>query len=175
MAARPKPPVFLARTSYRQRRLRDAARLLPVLGATLWMLPLLWPRASLTNADMAQSTSTAMIYIFGVWTALILASLVLARVLRPDDDSGTPQAGAPGSDAPRTGQGGSGGAAGTGGAGGAGPGAGGAAGTGDGTGAGAARQGSGTGAGRDAGRDPAPNPGRDAGRNPGRTAGAEGD
>jgi len=88
LAARPKPPVFLARTSYRQRRLRDAARLLPVLGGTLWMIPLLWPRASLTDTNTAQSTSTAVIYIFGVWAALILASFVLSRVLRPDQDSG---------------------------------------------------------------------------------------
>lgn len=89
MAARPKPPVFLARTSYRQRRLRDAARLLPVLGATLWMIPLLWPRASLTDTNTAQSTSTAVIYIFGIWAALILASFVLSQVLRPDQDSGS--------------------------------------------------------------------------------------
>lgn len=35
-------PLFLARADYRRRRLRDAARLLPVVGALLMLLPLLW-------------------------------------------------------------------------------------------------------------------------------------
>ncbi|WP_296423992.1 hypothetical protein [Yoonia sp.] len=77
----PKSPVFLERASYRQRRLRDAARLLPVLGAILWMIPLLWSRdqpAASTNAD-------ALLYTFGVWVALIVLSAVLSRGLRPDD------------------------------------------------------------------------------------------
>ena len=45
MARPAKPPVFLARASYRQRRLRDAARLLPMVAGVLMMLPLLWSRS----------------------------------------------------------------------------------------------------------------------------------
>ncbi len=42
---KPKRPLFLARAPYRRRRLRDAARLLPVVGGFLLLLPLLTLRA----------------------------------------------------------------------------------------------------------------------------------
>jgi hypothetical protein len=80
----PKPPLFLARASYRQRRLRDAARLLPVIAGILWMIPLLWPRGQVAGAGAAQSTSGAIIYFFGVWVLLILCAAFLARRVRPD-------------------------------------------------------------------------------------------
>jgi hypothetical protein len=35
-------PVFLARRTYRQRRLADAARMLPLAAGVLMALPLLW-------------------------------------------------------------------------------------------------------------------------------------
>ena len=72
-------PLFLARGSYRQRRLADAARVLPILGGVLLMLPLLWPRS---GADVPP-TSSAMYYVFGCWSLLVVASLVLARWLDP--------------------------------------------------------------------------------------------
>ena len=85
-------PLFLARGTYRQRRLRDAARLLPVVGALLWMIPVLWPR----GAD-GQLVSVALIYIFGVWAGLIGLAFVLSRLLREDEDTPIPEqpAGAP--------------------------------------------------------------------------------
>ncbi len=73
-------PVFLARASYRQRRLRDAIRALPVLGGVLCLIPLLWPHA---GAE-AQRTSSAIIYLFVVWTLLIVLAAVLSRLVRPD-------------------------------------------------------------------------------------------
>jgi hypothetical protein len=79
-------PLFLARGTYRQRRLRDAARLLPVMGALLWMIPLLWPR----GAD-GQLVSLALLYIFGVWAGLIALTLILSRALRTDDDIPGPE------------------------------------------------------------------------------------
>lgn len=78
-------PVFVDRASYRQRRLRDGLRLLPVLGAVLWFVPLLWPRGEATT------TSFALTYIFGTWTALILLAFLLARVLRPDAQESRPE------------------------------------------------------------------------------------
>ncbi|WP_196222710.1 hypothetical protein [Pseudooceanicola algae] len=68
----PRPgPVFLARRSYRQRRLGDAARLLPVLGIIFLVgVPLLWPQ----GAAAGLPTSRAIIYIFGVWALLALAT-----------------------------------------------------------------------------------------------------
>lgn len=72
-------PLFLGRVSYRQRRLADAARLLPMIGGVLLMLPLIWPR----EGDDVPVTSAAMIYVFGVWMVLVVAALLLARSLDP--------------------------------------------------------------------------------------------
>lgn len=76
-------PIFLERRSYRQRRLMDAARLLPVLGALLWMVPLLWPRSAsdATTHQAAVSTSSAILYMFGVWIFLALMALFLSLML----------------------------------------------------------------------------------------------
>lgn len=69
-----KSATFLDRNSYRQRRFRDLARVLPFLGAVLAAMPLLWPR---TGADAAQ-TSSALIYLFVVWVSLIVMARALA-------------------------------------------------------------------------------------------------
>ena len=76
-------PLFLERRSYRQRRLMDAARLLPLLGALLWMVPLLWPRSQPGQVpDAAEvSTSSAILYMFAVWIFLALAALFLSVML----------------------------------------------------------------------------------------------
>ena len=61
----------------------DAARLLPLLGAFLWALPLLWQ----TGEDGAR-TSSAMLFIFGVWIFLALSALVLSlRMEREPDEA----------------------------------------------------------------------------------------
>lgn len=78
--ARPKPQVFLARASYRRRRLRDAARLLPVVGVLLLLLPMLWvPEAEL------RLTSGDVLYFFGVWLILIGAAAGFAPGLAKGD------------------------------------------------------------------------------------------
>lgn len=77
---RPKRPLFLARAPYRRRRLRDAARLLPVFGAFLLLLPLLWTpdsRMSLRSSDV--------IYFFSVWLVLIGLAAAFAPGLRGGD------------------------------------------------------------------------------------------
>jgi len=75
-------PLFLERRSYRQRRLMDAARLLPVVGALLWLVPLLWPQSGADPAAHAgTSTSAAILYIFGVWTFLALAALLVSLLV----------------------------------------------------------------------------------------------
>ncbi|SDD10875.1 hypothetical protein [Ruegeria marina] len=80
------PPVFLERQSYRRRRLMDAARLLPILGAALFAVPLLWPNAGEGGVRM----SVAITYVFGVWAALILISAgfgIAARMVQPGDQA----------------------------------------------------------------------------------------
>jgi len=77
----PDGPLFLERQSYRQRRLMDAVRLLPVLGLMLWMVPLAWPLAQ-SGGEGAQDPvpmSVALKYLFGVWGALVLTSWLLWR------------------------------------------------------------------------------------------------
>lgn len=78
--ARPGSPLFLARASYRRRRLRDAARLLPILGIFLLLLPILWMpdgRIKLNAADI--------IYFFVVWLGLIVAAALFSRKLTVGD------------------------------------------------------------------------------------------
>ena len=74
-------PRFLERRSYRQRRLMDAARLLPLLGVVLWLIPLLWPQRDPAGEAAAVSTSNAILYIFGVWILLALIALFLSLML----------------------------------------------------------------------------------------------
>ncbi|SMX38127.1 hypothetical protein [Octadecabacter ascidiaceicola] len=74
---------FLERSSYRQRRIRDGARLLPIVALVLMILPLMWPR----NSPEQNQTSDGIIYIFGLWIFLVFVSLFLSRVLRFSDPS----------------------------------------------------------------------------------------
>ncbi|MBY5972991.1 hypothetical protein KUV28_11565 [Ferrimonas balearica] len=82
MSPPPVRPVFLERQSYRQRRLIDAARLLPILGVLLLAVPLLWPEGNEFelgegSAGQGLPVSRAMIYIFSVWAGLAIASALL--------------------------------------------------------------------------------------------------
>lgn len=81
--SRPPEPVFLERQSYRRRRLSDAARLMPVVGLVLLILPLLW-------ADRA-TTSGGILYIFSVWAILIGATRLISRRLSDFDPFGEPR------------------------------------------------------------------------------------
>ncbi len=73
-------PTFLARDSYRKRRLEDSARLVPIAGLILLLMPLLWAARS--------GTSGALIYIFSVWALLILVVGLLSRALMSGEGKG---------------------------------------------------------------------------------------
>lgn len=86
-------PLFVAREAYRRRRMIDAAGLLPILGALLFVLPLLWVGAG----GGAPRTSHVMLYLFAVWGGLVVLSALVTRSLgagsaEPAEDHG---AGAP--------------------------------------------------------------------------------
>lgn len=85
----PATPVFLERQSYRQRRLIDIVRLLPIFGVLLWLMPLLW----LLEEPPGVPTSSAILFIFAVWILLIGGTFFLTRWIArgpvPDED-GTP-------------------------------------------------------------------------------------
>ena len=83
-------PQFLARQSFRRRRLGDVAMLVPVFGLVLMLVPILW-------ADDYE-TSGAMVYIFIVWAILICGVGLLSRALAKvpsetgaTDDAATPE------------------------------------------------------------------------------------
>ncbi|SLN75274.1 hypothetical protein [Ruegeria meonggei] len=83
-----RPSLFLERQSYRRRRLTDAARLLPVLGAALIAIPLLWPSGDAVQDGIP--LSSAILYIFSCWVVLIAASLIFGFASRhktANDDS----------------------------------------------------------------------------------------
>lgn len=71
--------LFLARRSYRLRRMMDAARLLPILGFFLFLMPILWGPG---DTDV-RPTAFDGVYLFLVWPALILAAFGIARALGP--------------------------------------------------------------------------------------------
>lgn len=102
MARRRRPPLFLARESYRMRRLIDAARLLPLLGAVLVLMPILWG----PGPGGQRSTVADGVYFFLAWALLILGARLLAPFLPaeaprdevepPEDGESSPETGGAG-------------------------------------------------------------------------------
>lgn len=82
--SRERGPLFLARRTYRLRRLSDAARILPIAGAVLFAVPLLWETE-------AVRTTRAMFYIFGLWIVLAVIAGVISARLRPTDTEDAPK------------------------------------------------------------------------------------
>lgn len=79
-------PLFLAQRGYRQRRVIDAARLLPVFGAFLLLVPVLWDVGGSGSGAPGAPTDPRLaeraVYIFAVWGLLVLAAAILGRRLR---------------------------------------------------------------------------------------------
>lgn len=77
--SRERGPVFLERRTYRRRRMSDAARLMPILGAALFGLPLLWGMVGPPT-----STKRVMFYVFSIWFVLTVLTAVISRYLRQE-------------------------------------------------------------------------------------------
>lgn len=78
---RPRAPLFLARAVYRRRRLRDAARMLPLLGLFLLLIPLLW------STPDGKGAGATVVYVFWVWAMLIgLAAYLAPGLARPESE-----------------------------------------------------------------------------------------
>ena len=77
-------------------RVRDAARLLPIIGLFLFMPPVVTLFAA--DADVG-GVPLIVAYIFGVWLALIVCAAWLGRRLAPAPDSG--EGASDGGNAPR--------------------------------------------------------------------------
>lgn len=74
-------PLFLEQRAYRRRRMADAARVLPVLGAILFSVPLLWGQ----DGSGAALTTNVMLYLFVIWGLLVGLSAVISRKLREEE------------------------------------------------------------------------------------------
>jgi hypothetical protein len=72
-----KRPVFLPATAYRLRRLRDAARLLPLAGLFLLTLPALWS----PPGGVGRQVSSDIAYFFAVWAILVVVAALFAAGL----------------------------------------------------------------------------------------------
>ena len=77
-------PLYLARRSYRRRRLTDALRLLPVMMGILWLLPLLWGGPG-TDSPTGEG-SRAVIHVFAIWGLGIIAAILISRALVNGED-----------------------------------------------------------------------------------------
>ncbi|PWK62051.1 hypothetical protein [Roseicyclus mahoneyensis] len=74
--------LFLERRTYRQARLQDAARLLPVLGLVLVFAPI-FIRGDTQEAGV--QISGWLIYYFTVWVGLIVLTGFVSRALMQSD------------------------------------------------------------------------------------------
>ena len=72
-----KGTVYLERRTYRRRRMMDAARLLPILGIFLFLVPMFRTR----DAEDPAMTAGGGLYIFVIWAFLIVAAVLLSRWL----------------------------------------------------------------------------------------------
>lgn len=70
---RPTEPLFLARDTYRRRRMMDAARLMPFLGVFLFLVPAVW--------GGAMRTLSGLVYLFVAWALLILIAAMISHLL----------------------------------------------------------------------------------------------
>ena len=84
---------FVARGTYRRRRLIDAAGLLPILGALLFLVPLLWVGA---QEGAAPRTSHVLLYLFAVWALWVILSALVTRGLGAGGDAPVGEDGDPG-------------------------------------------------------------------------------
>jgi len=74
--SKPSAPLFLERQTYRRRRIMDAARVLPVLGFILILLPVLWTQSG------GLGTAGEAVYLFALWFGLIVIAALLSKPLK---------------------------------------------------------------------------------------------
>lgn len=95
--------LFVERRTYRRRRLMDISRILPLIGALLFLVPLMWPSRDIypapgTGGGVAMSE--AITYFFVVWAVLILASFAFGSAVRRWAENWTEGTDQPGEDRP---------------------------------------------------------------------------
>lgn len=76
-------PLYLARASYRRRRLIDAQRLLPIFLFLLYLVPLLWGGSG--PDDPVGGGVRGYVHVFTVWIGAIVAAGWIARALMREE------------------------------------------------------------------------------------------
>jgi len=79
-----KPSYRIQRKAYRLRRVADAARLLPILGTLLMIMPLLWG-----NKNGGVLTSQAIFYLFGIWIFFVVLAGIFSNQLKSEQTRST--------------------------------------------------------------------------------------
>lgn len=74
-------PILLERESYRRRRLRDAAKLSPLIGLVLFLMPVMWAGDG--------STAGGLVFLFTAWAILIVVMMILSRRLSETEPKST--------------------------------------------------------------------------------------
>lgn len=82
MSAPKSKSIFLERKSYRQRRLRDGVRMLPLFGGVLCAIPVAWANSETDGI----SNASALQYIFGIWIVLIVLTGIVSNRLSLEKD-----------------------------------------------------------------------------------------
>lgn len=88
---------FLARRAYRRRRLMDLARILPVLGAMGFVLPVMMAGR---DPESGMWFGPGFAFFLMLWAALVGVSALIGRGLRPaitapEESLSAPETGAP--------------------------------------------------------------------------------
>jgi hypothetical protein len=73
--------MFLGKRGYRLRRVNDAARALPLIGAFLFCFPVLWSRPAAPDAPRPGLAEQGL-YVFAVWLTLVGLAAIIAWRLR---------------------------------------------------------------------------------------------
>lgn len=78
-------PLFLEKTHYQRSRAMDAARVLPVVGFLLLLMPILW------TGNTGIGVMHSALFIFGLWVVMIVCAMFLSRLLRDPTPSAAPE------------------------------------------------------------------------------------
>lgn len=78
MSPRPRPGLFHENAVYRRNRLIDAARMLPLAGVFLFIMPALFIVGS-------APTASRWVFLFIAWVLLILVAALVSRALKKSE------------------------------------------------------------------------------------------
>ena len=83
----PKDKIFLPKDRYRNRRIIDAAKVIPFVTLFFGLMPIIWQSEAAPN-----NLSTNFLYFVGLWILSIIVQVLITRALsRALDDDNSPR------------------------------------------------------------------------------------